>query len=60
MENITQSASAGITFTVDNSIEPIIELRNNGDIYIKGKLAETDKAVVDAMREFLKYSTNEE
>jgi hypothetical protein len=36
--------------------EPIILLKDNGDIYVRGKLVENDKEVVDAMREFLKYS----
>ena len=36
--------------------EPIITLKDNGDILIKGKLVENDKEVVDAMREFLKTS----
>lgn len=34
---------------------PILELRGNGDILVKGKLIENDKEVVDAMREFLKH-----
>ncbi|ARJ26074.1 hypothetical protein B7492_34145 (plasmid) [Bacillus mycoides] len=33
--------------------EPILELRPNGDILVKGKLVETDKEVVDGMRELL-------
>ena len=32
---------------------PILMLCNNGDIFVKGKLIENDKEVVDAMREFL-------
>ena len=39
-----------------NENEPIILLKDNGDIYVRGKLAENDKEVVDAMREFLKDS----
>ncbi|MEJ9124556.1 hypothetical protein P4I92_12655 [Bacillus cereus] len=34
----------------------IISLKSNGDIYVKGKLVENDKEVVDGMREFLKLS----
>ena len=41
-----------ITFTTSNS-EPILELKQNGDIFVKGKLIENDKEVVDALREFL-------
>lgn len=33
--------------------EEIIGLHQNGDIYVKGKLVENDKEVVDALREFL-------
>lgn len=29
---------------------------HNGDIYVKGKLVENDKEVVDGMREFLRLS----
>jgi len=36
--------------------EAIILLKENGDIFVKGKLIENDKEVVDAMREFLKHS----
>lgn len=32
----------------------IVKLCENGDIFIKGNLAENDKQVVDAFREFLK------
>ena len=41
-----------ITFTTSNS-EPILELKGDGDIFVKGKLIENDKEVVDALREFL-------
>jgi len=39
-------------FTNENS--EIIKLCDNGDIFVKGKLIENDKEVVDAMKEFLK------
>ena len=41
-----------ITFTASNS-EPILELKADGDIFVKGKLVENDTEVVDALREFL-------
>jgi len=41
-----------ITFNMPDTTE-IIKLCTNGDIFIKGKLIENDKEVVDAMREFL-------
>jgi hypothetical protein len=42
-----------ITFQNNGESTPIIELKANGDIYVKGNLIENDKEVVDAMREFL-------
>ena len=41
---------------VTNHNEPneFIKLCPNGDIFVKGKLVENDKELVDAMREFLK------
>jgi len=46
-----------ITFNMTGTTE-IIKLCTNGDIFIKGKLIENDKEVVDAMREFLIDSGN--
>ena len=37
-----------------DSVTEILRMENNGDIYIRGKLAENDKEVVDALRDFLK------
>lgn len=39
--------------TFHTSSEPILELRENGDIYVQGRLAENDIEVVNAMRTFL-------
>ena len=39
---------------VDKSNQEILKLCENGDIFVKGRLAENDKEVVDALREFLK------
>ena len=39
---------------VDESSQEILKLCENGDIFVKGKLAENDKEIVDALREFLK------
>lgn len=36
--------------------QEILSLKSNGDIYVKGKLIENDKEVVDGMREFLRLS----
>lgn len=41
-----------ITFNLVGK-EPILELKPNGDIFVKGRLAENDKEVVNALREFL-------
>jgi hypothetical protein len=39
---------------VDKSKQEILKLCENGDIFVKGRLAENDKEVVDAFKEFLK------
>ncbi len=45
-----------VKFQLTNTNEtPILELKANGDIFVKGRLVENDKEVVDAMREFLGY-----
>ncbi|MBZ8122315.1 hypothetical protein COJ60_28095 [Bacillus cereus] len=36
--------------------QEIVTLKSNGDIYVKGRLIENDKEVVDGMREFLRLS----
>ncbi|MEW4236029.1 hypothetical protein Q0N71_23145 [Bacillus thuringiensis] len=36
--------------------QEIVTLKSNGDIYVKGKLVENDKEVVDGMRKFLMLS----
>ncbi len=48
---------SSIVFFRDNNGDgtPILELKENGDIFVKGRLVENDKEVVDAMREFLGY-----
>jgi hypothetical protein len=42
-----------IFFMVDNGNTEILKLCENGDIFVKGRLAENDKEVVDALKEFL-------
>ena len=51
-ENLQKLESNSIVFNAGNT-EPILELCENGDILVKGKLIQNDKEVVDAMREFL-------
>jgi len=43
-----------IFFIQDNGAREILKICENGDIFVKGKLAENDKKVVDALRKFLK------
>lgn len=44
-----------IQFHVDDNAttEPILKLCPNGDIFVKGRLVENDKEVVEALREFI-------
>jgi hypothetical protein len=44
---------SSVVFTPSSDAGPILELKQNGDIFVKGKLIENDKEVVDALREFL-------
>ena len=43
-----------IIFYVDNGSTEILKLCENGDIFVKGRLAENDKEVVQGLRDFLK------
>ncbi|EJR67515.1 hypothetical protein IIO_00503 [Bacillus cereus VD115] len=36
--------------------QKMVSLKSNGDIFVKGKLVENDKEVVDGLRELLKLS----
>lgn len=40
--------------TKDNTNKEILKVCENGDIFVNGKLAENDKEVVEALRQFLK------
>tara|TARA_R110000803_G_scaffold129867_9_gene197197 strand:- start:3991 stop:4176 length:186 start_codon:yes stop_codon:yes gene_type:complete len=42
-----------IIFNVTGLDIPVLELRQNGDIIVKGKLVENDVEVVEALREFI-------
>lgn len=50
MENLAENA---IIFNVDGLDVPVLELRQNGDIFVKGNLVENDVQVVEALREFI-------
>ena len=52
--SIKQVEPSTIFYQGSNTNTPILELKANGDILVKGKLIENDKQVVDALREFLK------
>ncbi|MFK4417082.1 hypothetical protein ABH961_005671 [Bacillus sp. RC251] len=52
------SEESSITFSAVR--EPILELRPNGDILVKGKLIENDVEVVDGMRELLGLGKKDE
>lgn len=41
-----------VTF-VSKEGDEIIKINNNGDIFVKGKLVENNKVVVDGLKEFL-------
>ncbi|MEW9575451.1 hypothetical protein U9K47_08305 [Bacillus toyonensis] len=48
---VRDTSQDSINFMVGG--QEIISLKSTGDIYVKGKLAENDKEVVDGMRELL-------
>ena len=52
MDTVTTERNA-IQFNVAPKGEPIICLKANGEIYVRGKLIEKDEQLVEAMREFL-------
>ena len=43
-----------VIFFKNNGTKELLKFCENGDIFVNGKLVETDKEVVDALREFLK------
>ncbi len=42
-----------VFFSMDKNRNEILKLCPNGDIFVKGRLAENDKQVVDAFKEWL-------
>lgn len=48
-----------IRFEVNNGGLEILRLCPNGDIYVKGRLIENDKELVDGLREWLEMSRME-
>ncbi|WOA57309.1 hypothetical protein [Bacillus mycoides] len=51
---VRDTSQDSINFMVSG--QKIISLESTGDIYVKGKLVENDKEVVDGMRELLMLS----
>ena len=49
----TEGWNGDILFSVDGLDIPILALKSNGDIEVKGKKVENDKAVVEGFRAFL-------
>jgi len=49
----TELPENSIIFNIDGLEVPVLELRQNGDIYVKGNLVENDVEVVDALRLFV-------
>lgn len=42
-----------VFLSIDKNQNEILKLCPNGDIFVKGRLAENDKEVVDALKEWL-------
>ena len=54
LNNITLTPEKVLVFR-NEQIE-ILRFSDNGDIFVKGKLVENDKEIVEGLREFLKLS----
>lgn len=54
LDLVPQEQNTVFFIQVDKQNQEILKLCENGDIFVKGRLAENDKEVVDAFREFLK------
>ncbi|MGE7427969.1 hypothetical protein ACQKLM_07515 [Bacillus thuringiensis] len=54
---VRDTSQDSINFMVGG--QKIISLKSTGDIYVKGKLIENDKEVVDGMRELLKLASGD-
>jgi len=52
-EQKTELPENSIIFNVTGLDVPILELRQDGDILVKGNLVENDIQVVEALREFI-------
>lgn len=53
----TEMGKGEIIFSVPPAQREMLRLCSNGDIYVRGVLADSDLAVVDGMREFLRLAT---
>ena len=52
--NLTEANT--FVFSNKNIDEPILKLCENGDIFVHGRLADTDMEVVNALRDFINES----
>lgn len=52
---VPEPVKAAITFTVDNGATEILRFEANGDIFVKGRMVENDKEVIEALRTFLTH-----
>ena len=39
-----------------NAEPPVLELKSNGEIFVRGELVETNKEVVEALKDFLRLN----
>lgn len=51
--NCVDTKQNNIVFHIKDLDVPIIELKENGDIFVKGNLIENDKELVNALSEFI-------
>lgn len=54
---LLESNPGDITFSVGN--KEILTLKHNGDIFVKGKLIENDREVIEGLKEFIGLSRAE-
>ena len=45
-----------IVFQMANAEPPVLELKSNGEIFVRGELVETNKEVVEALKDFLRLN----
>jgi len=54
---ISAQAVGGFSFFLSSdTVTPVLELKPDGDVLVRGKLIENDKELVDGLREWLRLS----